>query len=149
MKESLLLKTLGALCEVATNLCDSRRGLFCETIDGKDVCIQRDAVTHDVDVDMLQSPCAPDSPMSFCEESPSDARLECRRALSLNMKIPSCAAQCRRAREVAPLGGICNLHEFATCEEGASCELPSGVSNTTISALLRLGQRDIVWRRSQ
>lgn len=124
INETALIKEPGADCEANLDACDGRRGLACEEIDSKYVCVQR------VDIGGRGSrACTPGSPHSFCDKSDSQGRspTECRRALGLNSKTAYGTSQCLAKIEVVTKGEICNKEDFVVCEDGTSCEVGPGI----------------------
>lgn len=116
LNETMLTKTLGASCDPAFDTCDARRNLVCDTLNGQPRCLQRDG--H----------CTPGSPFSSCSSKETGVAMECRRPLTQETKKPFGKNACSRKLEIIKLGNLCSLEDYAICEEGASCEMPPGVS---------------------
>lgn len=114
--ETILLKTLGAPCDLENDACDTRRGLVCADFEGSPRCLQRNGQ------------CTPGSPFSSCSSKETGVPMECRRQLKPIQKEPYGTSQCLRKVEILADGGLCSLEDYAVCEEGASCEAPLGVS---------------------
>lgn len=128
--EKDLIKDIGKECDKKKNLCDTRRGLVCDTVDGKDMCIQNSGVFGDGE--SFSNPCTPGSPLSTCSNVFPSGPAECRRALTtINKKVID-LTECRRAIEIVEQGSICNNFDFAVCEEGTFWRPGIGISRASV-----------------
>lgn len=131
--QSVLITELGGKCNKKLDACDGRRGLVCDDVDGKSICVQRHAIDpltgEQASSQSAILPCTPGSPLSTCPLDRAGRETECRRPLSQSTKVPYGISQCLPVQEVVKLGDVCNDVENAICEEGATCETaPPGVS---------------------
>lgn len=134
VNEKIVIKSVGAACDKGKDYCDGRRGLVCETVEGKDVCVQKSSITALIDTVALSNPCTPGSPLSTCDnpfQYPTGPA-ECRRALTLTEKKVVGTTQCRRALEIVEQGSICNNFEFAVCGEGTLCKPGLGIDTVSV-----------------
>lgn len=126
VRETALIRVLGAPCTPSLDLCDARRGLSCRRAGpaGGFVC-QQAAVARDSGVARY---CTPGSSLSTCRAL-SGIPLSCRRDEGpdlIRLQFMGYFA-CIRRLQVVPLGRACHKPSFATCASGTSCQLIPGV----------------------
>lgn len=116
-KDISLLRIPGMRCNPKTDLCDARRNLKCGRFRGKNVCLQRS---------LRNGLCTSGSKFSSCDIRVSGVPLECRRERS-RLGNPLGVERCRQVVEVVKRGEICNLREYAACEDGTVCTTGPGI----------------------
>lgn len=124
VRETELLRELGAACNPRRDACDARRGLSCGRVASTFRCVQRAAAP-----DQTYHFCTPNSALSVCPPDAAGNPRECRRALSMAKQFEGTFG-CRSRRQMVPLGSQCNDREFVVCPAGAVCtEAPGDTSS--------------------
>lgn len=120
LKDSQLIKELGANCSPKYDRCDSRRGLSCKwsPSDNRHVCQQR----------TVSGFCTPGSNYSKCESSFFSTR-ECYLAPDLgSYQEPTPRFyKCNPFRTKVPIGIVCNNYAVE-CPKGSQCTTIPGIS---------------------
>ena len=129
IRETTLIKELGASCNTSIDACDARRNLICDTVEDEMVCVQREGIASVLGVEY--SPCTPGSALSSCLPTPTGRLSECRRLLSGDRRTPFGPSQCLAKLEVVSRGEICSIADFAVCEAGTSCAQGPGFGSGT------------------
>ena len=125
VRESRLIRTLGATCDPDHDRCDARRSLSCHpTRDGDFVCQHR---FSRFDPPFLEQ-CEPQSPLSRCAwgREKRECRLERTVPGRSSPLDPSPFFVCMRKSERVARGGVC-MAEHAACANGTECREVPGV----------------------
>ena len=125
VRESRLLRRLGAECDPKQDRCDARRSLTCHPIDNdRHVCQHRNSRFDD----FLVNHCDPQGRFNRCtgEKTRQECRLE-RTVTGTKQRFdPSPFFQCLRRSEIVSRGGVC-LTEFTVYANGTECREVPGV----------------------
>lgn len=122
VRQSKIIRRLGAPCDPSGDRCDAGRGLACLWFSAKKKNICQQNTLHQRTNTQF---CTPGSELSTCVQK--KVPTICRRSISVSPFSQENFYQCLRKIEILPVGAVCNRDQFVVCTKGSVCKEAPGV----------------------